>query len=208
MNCPKFSAISEDDELLDMDLVVPKNKSVTDYSCTNMPRRYWGANFTQYPAPFSQKLNDFALGKTDKIFMVLEGGNGTGKTYNSCSCIGVRMEAGLNPGNYLSCKYTLCPLFRSSRLTTGSRNEIDTYSFYYDSPFNVLDEVGKGDDKILEKTVVSNLISAGYDNEQRYLISTNMTMTELCKWLGEDINSRFYQCAEVITINECDYRKK
>lgn len=212
MSCPTILFNPSDNKTDVCDCMSPveqisENQNPYDYSYTGMPKRYWGADFSQYPTPYTQRLQDFALGKSDKIFMVLEGMNGTGKSYNACSCIGMRIKNGFAAGSYLSCKYTLGPMIRSSKLTTGERNEMDTYRFYYNSPFTVLDEVGKCDDERLEKVFDSNLISACYDNNNRILITTNFTMNELCKWLGEDINSRFYQCAEVLTINEQDYRK-
>ena len=73
-------------------------------------------------------------------------------------------------------------------------------------PFVVFDEVGKGDDKNIEKGFISSIISARYDFVKPTILISNMSMVELCDWLGQDINSRFHETATVVTLEGKDYR--
>lgn len=182
------------------------NKDVFDYSVTGIPKRYYGVSFETHSNSTTNQVRDFSI--KGKGVLIIEGSNGSGKTETLCAAFYERYIHGLTPGLYLSCKYTVCPMMRSSRSFAAKLNEMDTYEKFYNIPFLVLDEVGKGDDTVLEKTFVSNVISARYDNDLNTAIGTNMTIEELCSWLGEDISSRFHQTAIQCVLDGKDWRKE
>lgn len=186
--------------------VVEQKMNTFDYSVTGMPPRYYGVTFDKFPNAISDKVREFSLHGSGPI--VLEGSNGTGKTVTLCASFYERYINGLTPGLYLSCKYTVCPMIRSSRSFAAKVNEMDMLLIYYNTPFLILDEVGKGDDKILERNFVSCVLSARYDRKLKTGIGTNMSTDELCTWLGEDINSRFHETAIALVLDGKDWRNK
>lgn len=175
-----------------------------DLSQTEMPPRYYDASFTNMNTPEAQKVKEFCL--SDNGVLVMEGTNGTGKTYLACSAINERIKHGKTGGFYVSCKYTVCPLVRSSRSYAAKETELDLIRRFSKIPFVVFDEVGKGDDKNIEKGFISSIISARYDFVKPTILISNMSMVELCDWLGQDISSRFHETATVVTLEGKDYR--
>ena len=87
------------------------------------------------------------------------------------------------------------------------RNELQTLSHYYTTPFLVLDEVGKGDDAVIAKMFVACVLAARYDNNLPTLITTNMNAEELGEFVGKDIKSRFFETAQIYTLDGADLRR-
>lgn len=175
-----------------------------DINQTGMPSRYYDASFEAYPIPIVDTFRNFCLHGTG-VF-VIEGSNGTGKTYEACASINERIKNGMTGGYYFSCKYTVCPMVRSSRSFSTKENEIELIKRITRMPYVIFDEVGKGDDGNIEKTFLTNVISARYDFVKPTVLISNMTMIELCEWLGQDINSRFHETATVVTLDGKDNR--
>jgi len=179
-----------------------------------LPERYRGVTLDMCPPDSAEKVREFCLGHGTQV-MVIQGGNGTCKTQTACAAFTERADAGKNLGLYLSAKYQLCPLFRSARLSNFAMSEYELYQKYYTTPFLAIDEVGKGDDRNLERTVIRNILSARYDRNVLTLIITNLTVHELLGdgessegflGLGNDIKSRFHETAAVITMAGDDWR--
>lgn len=180
--------------------------SSIDYSVCNLPRKYYGVTFDVHPNEWTECLRDFSESK--KGVLILQGGNGTGKTESVCAMFTNRIQKGLVAGLYLSNKYELCPLIRTSRSFSANINEYDLLKRYYTTPFLAIDEVGKGDNEVIEKMFVSNVLSARYDNELPTVLVTNWTTKELEDFLGDEIKSRFLETATICTLNERDFREK
>lgn len=177
---------------------------------TGIPPRYRGEPLEGCPKPASDNVRNFCLGKgTDML--VVTGGNGTAKTRTACASFTERISSGFEPGLYLSCKYQLCPMFRSSRLSGFGTSEYDLYVKYYRTPYLVIDEYGKGDDSRLERAVVRSILSARYDNGLLTCLVTNLSMQELVSdgdvGLGADIRSRLKETATVIAMDGADWRE-
>ena len=170
-----------------------------------IPLRYYNAVLGNTAE--EEKVRDFCLGKgTDTL--IIQGGNGTAKTRTFCASFTERSDSGMELGLYLSCKYMLCPMFRSARLSTGGISEYELYKKYYDTPYLVLDEPGKGDDPNLERAVVKNILSARYDLGNLTGIAMNWTMKEFCDWLGVEGTSRLRETATVLTMDGVDWRSE
>lgn len=183
---------------------VAKRISDFDINQTGMPSRYYEASFDTYNIPIVEPFRQFCLSGTG--FFIVEGSNGTGKTYEACASINERIKNGLTGGFYFSCKYTVCPMVRSSRSFSAKENELELIKRIARMPYVVFDEVGKGDDQNIEKCFLSNIISARYDFVKPTVLISNMSMIELCEWLGQDINSRFHETATVVTLDGKDNR--
>lgn len=179
-----------------------------DWASIGIPKKYWNISLDDCSNSITDLVRDFVLGKTNKKVLVIEGPNGTGKTRTVSAAFTERLLSGLAAGKYISCKYTVCPMVRSSRSFSAKVNEIDLLNRFYNEPFLVLDEAGKGDDQCLEKVFDSNVISARYDNELPTVICTNETMGELCTYLGYDIEDRFRETALVLTLDGESWRTK
>lgn len=179
----------------------------TDFSVTKIPKKYYGVTFTTHANNITQQVKEFfTKGKLNgKKILVIQGPNGTGKTETVCAGLNFRVLEGMS-GEYMSCKYTLCPALRSSRSFAAKQNEMEFFNHYYNIPFLVLDEAGKADNSELEKIFLANVISARYDNDLPLVIVTNMTMRELCDFLGKDIESRMRESASVLTLDGNDWR--
>lgn len=170
-----------------------------------LPLRYSQAELENVDETIRNKLETFALEGSGVL--VLTGINGTGKTYAVCSMINKRCEKGLFSANsYLSCKYEVCPMLRASRSFSAKESEYELLQRYYQLPFLVLDEVGKGDDRVIEKMFVSNVLSARYDNKKPTVIATNLLPKEISELLGLDIKSRLNETGTVIVLNDKNWR--
>lgn len=170
-----------------------------------IPQRYYRAVLGN--SPVEEKVREFCLGKGTDV-LVIQGGNGTSKTRTFSASFTERADNDLELGLYLSCKYMLCPMFRSARLSNFKMSEYDLYKKYYEAPYLVIDEPGKGDDAALEKAVVRNIFSARYDLGLLTGIAMNWTMKEFCEWLGDDGTSRMRETATVLTLNGVDWRSE
>lgn len=175
----------------------------SDWEEAGIPKRYYGA--TLEGLPHEDEVREFCLGKGTDV-LILQGGNGTAKTKTLCATFTERDMNGMELGLYLSCKYMLCPMFRSARLSNFKVSEYELYRKYYEVPYLIIDEPGKGDDAALEKAVVRNIFSARYDLGLLTGVGMNWTMKEFCEWLGDDMTSRFRETATVLTFDGEDWR--
>lgn len=177
-----------------------------DYSNINIPKRYWGVTFEKHPNNITEGVKKFATAKSGVL--IIQGANGSGKTETACAMFTYRIEKRLRAGQYLNAKYEICPMIRSSRSYAAKQNELEVLRRYYNEPFLVIDEVGKGDNAEMEKQFLSQVLSARYDNELPTVIITNWTSKELSAFLGEDIRSRFFETAIIKTLTGDDWRIK
>ena len=175
------------------------------YDRVGMPDKFRGVTFTTHPNVITERVKTFCTKKEGGILIII-GPVGTGKTETACCSFLERAKAGLPAGEYLNAEYQLCPKYRSSKLSTSSMTEWDFFQHYYKLPFLVLDEVGRGDDKEVERKVITNFISSCYDNLTKIIITTNMTMEELIDFLGDRITDRFREVAEVCVLNNESWR--
>lgn len=173
-----------------------------------VPERFVTSTFDNTESKMNEILKEFSLtGKfQNKNIIILAGNNGTGKSRLAACCMSYRVDNGLNSGYYASCSYEICPLIRSSRSFKAETNEIDTLSFFYKNPFLVLDETGKGDDNIIAKSFINNVLSARYDNDLPTLLTTNLTKDELIDFVGKDVESRFKETAKFYILDGEDKR--
>jgi hypothetical protein len=174
-----------------------------DWKEAGLPLRYYGAELGE--SPVEEEVKKFCLGKETDV-LVIQGGNGTSKTKTFCASFTERDRNNKELGLYLSCKYMLCPMFRSARLSNFGIAEYDLYRKYYEIPYLVIDEPGKGDDPNLERAVVKNILSARYDRGNLTGIAMNWTMKEFCEWIGEEGSSRLRETATVLTLDGVDWR--
>ena len=176
---------------------------------TGVPARYRNIRLDECPQKDAGTIRKFCLGDGTDVCLVT-GGNATAKTKTMCATFTERELAGLVPGLYLSCKYQLCPMFRSSRLTNFGMTEYDLYRKYYEAEYLVIDEYGKGDDGRLERAVVRNILSARYDRGLLTAVITNFTPQEIMGdgdyGLGADVRSRFKETATVLAMDGADWR--
>ena len=176
---------------------------------SGVPARYRGLMLDDCPAEAADAVRKFCNGNGTDV-LIITGGNGTAKTSVASASFTERDMNGLEVGLYLSCKYQLCPMFRSARLSNFDMSEYTLYKKYYEAPYLVIDEYGKGDDGRLEKAVVRNVISARYDMGLLTMLVTNHTMKEITGdsevGLGADITSRFRETATVLVMDGMDWR--
>lgn len=181
-----------------------------DWENTGAPRRYWSVRLDECPDGPADKMRQFCAGNGTDV-MVITGGNGTAKTKTVSASFQERADNGLEPGLYLTCAYQLCPMFRSSRLAGFGTSEYELYKRYYDAPYLVIDEYGKGDDIRLVKSVTRNILAARYDRGLLTCLVTNLTMQELVSddecGLGADMRSRLRETATVVVMDGEDWRE-
>ena len=201
MECPKFKISDIIDNDYDDDNHFDKESFINQ---TNIPEKFINASFGD--SEIDKKIIDFCEEKLKYITMILIGDFGRGKSYAACASMINRLNNGLNAGKYISCKYEVCPLIRTSRNFKSSMQEFDILKKYYTIPYLVLDEIGQGDDAQIEKVFDANVLSARYDNGKRTVITTNMDMNELCDFLGGSLKSRFKETAIPIYFNGIDIR--
>lgn len=201
MECPKLIINTEDVVAQNFNTDVLKNSARN----AGIPEKFINATFANTKNSAITALESFL--RASKGVLIVNGRNGTGKTRTACSAMNWRIENGLNPGLFISCNYQVCPMIRSSRSFRSEKSEYEILEEYYTSPFVVLDEVGKGDDAVISKMFVTNVLSARYDNDLPTLITTNFTKQELIDFVGTDIHSRFIETASIVVLNEMDYRK-
>lgn len=171
-----------------------------------VPERFLDANFDNTQNRVTEKVKKFA--DFERGVLIINGTNGTGKTRTACAAINYRIANGKASGTYISCNYQVCPLIRSSRSFRAEKNELQTLTEFYTTPFLVLDEVGKGDDGVISKMFVTCVLSARYDNNLPTLITTNLTKDELSAFVGKDVTSRFFETANVVVLDGEDLRRK
>lgn len=171
-----------------------------------VPERFVNASFENTQNRCTQKVKDFV--QFNRGVLILNGTNGTGKTRLACCAIIYRIANHQNSGKYISCNYEVCPLIRSSRSFRAVKSEYEILKEFYTTPFLVLDEVGKGDDEVISKMFVSCVLAARYDNNLPTLITTNLSKEELSKFVGKDIQSRFFETATVATLDGTDLRRQ
>lgn len=170
-----------------------------------VPERFLDATFDNTENRCSEKIRSFT--QLGRGVMILMGTNGTGKSRTACCAINWRIANGRSAGNYISCNYQVCPLIRSSRSFRADKNELQVLTEFYTTPFLVLDEVGKGDDSLISKMFVSCVLAARYDNNLPTLITTNLNKQELSEFVGKDIQSRFFETAQIAVLDGEDFRK-
>lgn len=204
IKCPQLS-VSEikDDAKYEEELDVISTNFAKE---AGVPLKFLNATFQNTCNEITDKVRNFC--EKGKGVLVLSGSNGTGKTRTASCAINHRLANHLQGGIFISCKHDMCPLIRSSRSFRAEKSELQVYKELYETPFLVLDEVGRGDDQIIAKAFIENVLSARYDNELPTLITTNFTMKDLCSYVGLDITSRFYETAEVLVLAGEDLRRK
>jgi DNA replication protein DnaC len=201
MKCPSFKA----EDLLDIKQNCDTVFNATSFiEQTNIPEKFINAHLED--SETDKVIREFCEEKSKYITLVLIGDFGRGKSYSACASMINRSKLGMNAGKYISCKYEVCPLIRTSRNFKSSVQEYDILKEYYTIPYLVLDEIGQGDDAQIEKVFDSNIISARYDNEKRTVITTNMDMNEICTFLGGSLKSRFKETAVPVYFNGIDRR--
>lgn len=173
---------------------------------SNVPMKFTSVTFENTESPLADRIKDFAL--NGKGVLIMQGGNGTGKTRLACCAINERILSQINGGRYISCFYEVCPLIRSSRSFRAEKNEVQVLNDFFTTPFLVLDEVGKGDDSVISKMFVSTVLAARYDNELPTLITTNLEKQEFIEFVGKDIESRLHEIATMWTLDGQDRRAR
>lgn len=200
MDCPKLNSNFEE-QLAQRDISFDKNFARQ----AGVPERFLDATFDNTQNRTTEKVKSFT--QFSRGVLILNGSNGTGKSRTACAAINYRIANGLNAGRYISCNYQVCPLIRSSRSFRAERNELQTLTDFYTTPFLILDEVGKGDDSVISKMFVTCVLAARYDNNLPTLITTNLTKQELSEFVGQDIQSRFFETATIATLDGNDLRR-
>jgi len=201
MGCPTFNA----EELLDIKQNETQKINTTSFiEQTNIPEKFINAVLDD--SGTSKLIQEFCEEKSKYTTMVLIGDFGRGKSYSACASMIHRSSTGLSAGKYISCKYEVCPLIRTSRNFKSSVQEFDVLKGYYTIPYLILDEMGQGDDAQIEKVFDSNVLSARYDNGKHTVITTNMDMNELCDFLGGSLKSRFKETAIPVYFGGIDRR--
>lgn len=149
-----------------------------------------------------KKFTDFGKG-----ILIIYGPNGTGKTRTACCAINHRIAQHVQAGDFISCGNEVCPMIRSSRSFKADRSEYETLKYYYTTPFLVIDEVGKGDDSVIAKMFVTNVLAARYNNQLPTLMTTNLTKDELMEFLGKDIEDRLAEVGSEAVLMGKNYRR-
>ncbi|MCQ2598470.1 MAG: ATP-binding protein [Treponema sp.] len=175
------------------------------YDRVRMPKRFRGVTFNTHPNEATERVKKFCTKKGGGVLMLV-GPVGTGKTETACCSFYERAKLGLNAGEYLNVKRELCPMYRSSRLTTSTITEWQFFEHLYNLPFLILDEVGQGDNQDIERLVVTNILSACYDNDTKVIITSNMTTRQFCEFMGDRIHDRLRQVAEEVILNGKSWR--
>lgn len=194
-----------DVDRLEQEMVMKRLRSF-NWADAGVPAKYRGVRLSLHPNAVTQDVMDFCLGKTEQKWLVVQGGNGTGKTETLCASMSERLVNGLTPGMYLSCRYQVCPMFAESRSFSSANSTWGLYKRLYDQQYLVIDEPMKGEDPVLERTVLRNIFAAGYDNGQRIAVAMNGTVGEFLQWMGEDIRSRFKELCKVVVLSGDDWR--
>lgn len=198
MKCPQLN-INDEEDNVERDFF-DKNFSRK----AGVPERFLEATFENTQNRCTSRVKDFV--QFSRGVLIIQGTNGTGKSRIACAAINYRIAHKLVSGKYISCNYQVCPLIRSSRSFRAERNEIDTLTEFYTTPFLVLDEVGKGDDEVISKMFVTCVLAARYDNNLPTLITTNLSKQELSEFVGKDITSRFSETAITAILDGEDLR--
>ena len=200
MQCPQLN-------INEMEVIQARTQRV-DYTASRragVPERFLEATFENTQNRCTERVKQFT--DFSRGVLIINGTNGTGKSRTACSAINYRISKGIAAGKYISCNYQVCPLIRSSRSFRAEKNEYETLNEFYNTPFLILDEVGKGDDAVISKMFVSCVLSARYDNNLPTLITTNLSKQELCEFVGKDIQSRFFETATLIVLDGEDLRR-
>lgn len=202
LTCPQLKI----PENQDIDVIQEKTNNITIFMKTaKVPLRFLSASFQNTQNNICDSVKKFS--ENGNGICVITGGNGTGKTRTAACAIRNRIDNGLTAGKFISCKYEVCPLIRSSRSFKAEHSEQQILESFYKTPFLVIDEAGRGDDQTISKSFLVNVLSARYDNELPTLITTNFLIQDLCNFLGQDVTSRFFETAEVLNLSGDDRRK-
>lgn len=201
MQCPQLSF----DELHEAGEPSVKPETLRVFSKkAGVPERFLDATFENTHNRCADKVKQFS--EFSRGVFILSGGNGTGKTRTACCAINHRIKNCMHSGIYISCSYQVCPTIRASRSFRAEKNEIETLTEFYTTPFLILDEVGKGDDAVISKMFITCVLAARYDNNLPTLITTNLTKQELLDFVGNDIGSRFKETATFAILDGNDFR--
>lgn len=169
-----------------------------------VPVKYRTTTFEATPNRLTEVAKDFAI--NGKGVMVVCGGNGTGKTNLGCCCINERILNELPGGLFISCDYEVGPLVRSHRNFNSKKSEYDFMNEFYTAPFCFIDEACKGDDLVISKMFLQDVLKARYNNDLPTFIAMNGTKDEFLEFVEKDVANRLREIGRIYVLNEKDWR--
>lgn len=174
------------------------------------PARYLKESLDTYKAsPENQRAYNWILGfceavekkKNTKNLLYLNGKSGTGKTHLALGII-------RRLGGEIITSLELCITYDSCRDFTSSITRIQFLKKLCGQKVLVIDEVGKGIEKI-EKEILPYIINDFYNDSSKILIFTgNETTEDFIKLVGESSADRFAESGLYISLVGDSYRKK
>ena len=138
----------------------------------NIPPIFAQTRFTDFDIDYTQ-IKDFCLEKSKKMFLMMFGAVGTGKSSCLSASMHERSVNGLDGGLYLSMRI-LKPMIMTSRSFTAKESEMDLYNKFCTAKYLCLDEVGRCSDAALEWEFLSIVLPFRRDNMLKTAFATNM----------------------------------
>ena len=181
-----------------------------------IPERYANVRFHDYgnglvrTSDVIDSYQGFCLDPLDQVFGI-SGPTGSGKTTLACCGIHERAVMGKPVGLFVSCR-TLKPMIMTSRSFKATESEMDIYNKYINTPFLVIDELGKCTDEQLEWEFITTVFAGRYDNKLPTVFTTSFDYGQLRQFIlnngnkGEDIYDRLKSVISANTLVSNSFR--
>lgn len=154
---------------------------------SHIPERFKDSTFNDVDSELAEKLKDFALKDSDRIFLLF-GESGLGKSTSLSAAIHERSLKNLGAGLYFSIRF-LMPVLRSCRSFSSQENELQFYNRICTVPFLCLDEVGTCPVTSEEREFLSTVFATRYDNMLPTFAATNLSPLDFKGLItGVDVN--------------------
>lgn len=184
---------------------------------SNIKEKFFGMTFDDY-----EVVNDtlkVALEKVKAIAdgsnrsLLLLGDNGLGKTMLASLAL-------MKRGGYIYKMYEIIIRIKSSYKANSTVDELDILRMLSNCPLLVIDEVGKQFGSESEKNWLSYIIDSRYEDNKPTILISNMKLMRDCNeeeknngfyiehYLGKDSVSRLVECADIVTVQGNDWRRR
>ena len=214
--CPECSKEHEQELLkkqrqedLEKQKLIWRNSNIKDKFFDMTIDDYEVVNDTQRLA--KEKLQAIAKGGNRSLLLL--GSNGLGKTMLSSLAL-------MQRGGYIFKMYEIIIQIKSSYKSNSEVDESDILKMLSECPLLVIDEVGKQFGSESEKNWLSYVIDERYERGLPIVLISNLKLMKECteeerkeglyieRYLGRDSVSRLIECADIVTIEGEDYRRK
>lgn len=171
---------------------------------SGVPKRYWNESFDTYKPQNDEekhnveRLRFFVEEKNNKV-LVLCGNNGTGKTLLGCAVIRER-------GGIYKPMLKLVYEVDSSMSFKASQTKTQLLDRLCEQKMLVLDEVGRGVQQERQGELLYYILNERYGAMLPTVMISNLSKTELVKFLGEAVKDRLNETCEFLEFTGKSYR--